>query len=352
MSDNDPRNLDEFLTVYERFVGEVLSTVHTRVKHLLKSWQEPSFWSSYAGSARRASPSPIQRAHARIKRPESVVDKILRKSHNYSGLSEASLAKMTDTVGARIVVHYLSNLSLVDKAIRGCQELEISTENPPTAYLDAGRITRYGLDHLAIGKKDSGYTSLHYIVRFRDGINGAPCPWFEIQARTMAEDLWAEIEHNLGYKPDKRTTATIRRTFLIISDQLASLDDHFSLLSQDLTNYQGSVIYQDTDPLNPENLPAVLAELDIRCSQEDLDGLLKLLFSRGVRVVGDWRRAASRRRLDLADEIFRSQKDRSPNSRELVAVIGTLAKSTQEADEPELVRLHIAYMDAWDSLKA
>jgi len=175
-------------------VGEVLSPVHTRVKHLLKSWQEPSFWSSYAGSVRRASPSPIQRAHARIKRPESVVDKILRKSHNYSGLTEASLAKMTDTVGARIVVHYLSNLSLVDKAIRGCQELEISTENPPTAYLDIGRVTRHGLDHLVIGKKDSGYTSLHYIVRFRDGINGATCPWFEIQARTMAEDLWAEIE--------------------------------------------------------------------------------------------------------------------------------------------------------------
>jgi ppGpp synthetase/RelA/SpoT-type nucleotidyltranferase len=63
-------------------------------------------------------------------------------------------------------------------------------------------------------EKDTGYASIHYNVRLKESVcNLDRRPWFEVQTRTLAQDLWATIEHIVGYKPDRRTAFPVTRYF-------------------------------------------------------------------------------------------------------------------------------------------
>ncbi|MGH8480314.1 MAG: hypothetical protein ACREXK_12240, partial [Gammaproteobacteria bacterium] len=75
MTDSD--DLKPFLADYERYVREVLRPTQDRLKATFERWKTPDYWTHHLDRPRPALPSPIQRAFTRIKRPESVVDKIL-----------------------------------------------------------------------------------------------------------------------------------------------------------------------------------------------------------------------------------------------------------------------------------
>jgi putative GTP pyrophosphokinase len=255
---------------------------------------------------------------------------------------------MHDAVAARVVVYFLSNLPLVHREIRESEILEISPDNPPIAYLSDDLAHRIGLSDLQRQRKDSGYLSLHYIVRFRESEKSdVERPWFEIQVRTLAEDVWGEIEHVLGYKPEKRTSLAVRKTFQILSSQLTAIDEHFNLLYEELSRFQEEVNYPDTNPLNAENLPPVLNDLGIGCAQREIDGLLKLLASRGFRSVGDLRKEASGRRLEIVRNTFRSSEGREPGNFEVVAGLAAIRGVDDEDGIAAAVREQIAFLEAW-----
>lgn len=342
-----------FLEEYAAYVREVLVPTRDDIKSLFRAWKEPTFWARHTRQTRLPSPSPIQRAFPRIKRPESVVDKILRKpSVFHEGLSLESVRAMQDAVAARIIVYFLSNLPLIDRELREKELLEISEDSPPIAYLTEDVAHRIGLGHVQRGRKDSGYASIHYIVRFRSPKDpDVERPWFEIQVRTLAEDLWGEVEHILGYKPEKRTSFAVRRQFQILSAQLTAIDEHFNLLFEELSRFQVEVTYADANPLNAENLPAVLNELGIGCAQKEIDGLLKLMASRGFGTVGNLRSEASGQRLEIVRNTFRSSEGRKPSNFEVVAGIAAIRGITDENLVAEAVKGQIAFLDAWMALR-
>jgi putative GTP pyrophosphokinase len=199
-----------FVTEYEAFVRDVLDPTAAEVKAQFK-WRDPVYWSKYS-TDRLPAPSPVQRVHVRVKRPESAMDKIFRQPTLYpGGLSSRSFRAMTDTVGARVVVYFLSQLPLVHRELLGHPGIEISSQVPPKAYMSQELKVRLGLD-LPGAVKDSGYNSVHYVIRLKDSrLPIEKRPWFELQVRTLAEDAWAEIHHVLGYKPNKRTSASFSR---------------------------------------------------------------------------------------------------------------------------------------------
>jgi len=343
----------EFLSAYQDYVRGTLAPTRTKIKELFKSWKEPTYWARPTSHNRLPSPSPIQRAFPRIKRPESVVDKILRKPTSYpDGLSINSVKIMNDAIAARIVVYFLSNLPLIDRELRESDLIEISSEEPPIAYLGSDLARRIGLGDLLIGEKVSGYASVHYIVRFRSPEGPEVIqPWFEIQIRTLAEDVWSEIEHVLGYKPEKRTSLAVRKQFQILSSQLTSIDEHFNLLFEELTRFQEEGDYADDSLLNAENLPPVLIDLGMGCAQKEIDGLLKLLASRGFLTVGDLRAGASGHRIEIVRNVFRNSEGREPGNFEIVAGIAAIRGVSDEEKIAALVRGQIAFLAAWLDLR-
>lgn len=88
-------------------------------------------------------------------------------------------------------------------------------------------------------------------------------PWIEIQLRTLAEDLWASVEHILGYKPDRQTAFPVAEQFGIASSHIQTIDRHLDFIYQEQRRFQQTVTYDPETTLNPENLPAVLARAGI-----------------------------------------------------------------------------------------
>ena len=196
---------------------------------------------------------------------------------------------MNDVVGGRVIVYFLSQLKLIDRELRSADTFDVLNEPAPIAYLRQDQSEKYGLTHLERRSKDSGYASLHYYLRLRSSsVQDTERPVIELQVRTITEELWSEIEHVLGYKPGKRTSFSVRHQFQVISGQLSAIDEHFDFLNEELKRYQQEARWQNTDPLNTENLAVVLAAVEVGCDQDEVDALLRLLFSRGIESVQDF----------------------------------------------------------------
>lgn len=342
-----------FLNDYEAYVRDVLEPTRQQMRTFFGLWRRSDYWSKTTQLSRLPSPSPIQRVRIRIKRPESVVDKIARKPVLFpDGVAISSVETMRDAVAGRIIAYFLANLPLIDREVRTNENLEISEAEPPVAYLSADLVSRLGLSHLRREDKDSGYASIHYILRFRGGdLPRERRPWFELQVRTLAEDLWGEVEHVLGYKPNKRTSFAVRKTFQIISSQLSAIDEHFNLLFEELGRFQGEGAVGDDDPLNAENLPGVLNEIGAGCAQKEIDGLLKLLNSRGIETVGALRETGTARRIETIRHVYLAQEGRSPRNFEIVASLPAIRELQDDAEIANVIQTQIQFLKAWDKLK-
>jgi len=296
MAAADPGELQVFLKDYEKWVIDVLTPARLKLRAIIDEWRKPDHWKKNISDGRQPLPSPIHRTTSRIKRPESAADKILRKPASFpDGLSLASIKKMPDAVGARIITYFLAGIPIVHNEIINHPLIEIYPEEPPIAYLDDRFLRKLGLDDIKRADKDSGYSSIHYLIRLkREVLDGFESPLIEVQLRTLTLNTWAEIEHVLGYKPQKRTSFAVQKQFEILARELAAIDEHFNFLYEEQTRYRNEKDIRDTDPLNAENLPAILNEFDLNCAQHEIDGLLKLLASRGIMVVKDLRDSLQR----------------------------------------------------------
>ncbi|MCI0563890.1 MAG: hypothetical protein MN733_35905 [Nitrososphaera sp.] len=350
---NQPSELRVFLASYEEYARSVLQPTEKEIRAVFDTWSDHSFWARHVHRVRVPTPSPVQSKRTRIKRPESIVDKILRKPSSFpDGISIESVRQMHDAIGGRVVVYFLANLPLIDKEIRSSEILEVSKNDPPVAYLSQDVLTRLQLRDLDHQRKDSGYASIHYIVRLRQSVvPKGDRPWFELQVRTLAEHLWGEVEHILGYKPGKKTTFAVRKQFQIISAQLTAIDEHFNLLFEELSRFQEEGRYQTNDLLNAENLPAVLNDASVGCAQREIDGLLKLLASRGFDTIGSFQEVATSKNVEIIRNAYRNNEGRSPDNFEVVACLAAIrGKETETAVIGEIAT-QIEFLNAWEEIK-
>jgi len=342
-----------FLEQYQHYVHYVLEPTYDELKTLFESWESALFWDKYSSKGKLPTPSPIQRTILRIKSPESVVDKILRKSEDYpENLSFDSLKKMSDALAGRIVVYFLSDLPLIDREIQNSEVLEISQVEKPVAYLSRDLISRLGLTHIENQQKESGYTSIHYVLRFRESaVPVANRPWFEIQVRTLVGDIWGEIEHILGYKPGKHTSFAVRKQFQILASQLTAIDEHFNFLYTELSRFQEIVSYDEGNPLNAENLPAVLNEIGVNCAQKEIDGLLKILSSRKINTVGELLTGGTITRIEIIRNVFIGHTGRTPTNEEIVSSLAAIKDIEDESAIVEAIKARIDYLDTWSKVR-
>jgi putative GTP pyrophosphokinase len=338
-------DLKNFLAEYEQYKTEFLKPTHDELKKLLRSWEKPEYWDKYTTGKGVATPSPIRMTMTRIKHREKVVDKIFSKSDLFpKGLSLSSLHHMYDALGARVIVYFSSQLPLIDKELRSSSIIEISENNPPEAYFDADFLSRLGLSHIKQKNKESGYSSIHYTVRLRDSsIPEQERPYFEIQVRTLAQELWSELEHVLSYKPENRAHFSAKRRLQILSREVGVIDEHFNLLYEDLIHNQEIATYQDSDTLTFENSPKILIEIGVQCALTELNPILKILFSRDIKTIGDLLKIATPRRLVTIRNTYISSIGHAPDNLELISALVVLKGAKTKEIEIERVKSQIDY---------
>ena len=153
---------------------------------------------------------------SRIKAYDSLAGKLELKGQKYK-----SLADITDILGLRVITFYIDD---VDKVASAVEKLfEIDWEN--------------SIDKRKIHEIDSfGYLSLHYIC----SVPGFPYR-FEIQMRTLLQHAWANMDHDTGYKSGVEIPKRYLRNMSRLAGMLELVDDEFSKIRIELTDYRRKV---------------------------------------------------------------------------------------------------------------
>ena len=340
----------DFAEVYGRYVDGVIKPTRARVDAILKEWERgEEYWAKYADHSPIV-PRPVHGFRTRIKRPEALLDKFQRLSREFpEGVNDEALRRMRDVLGARVIVYFLSQVTLIDREIRTGRYLEVHPDVRPRSFLARSTMERIGLDPRQFtikGVKPSGYASVHYFLRLKEPLADTENPIFELQVRTMVEDVWSEVEHQLGYKEFQGSEFNVARQFRVISSHLNAVDDHFDYIYDRLKYLQSESDPQPDDEMNAENLPQVLAKYECRLLQGQVDRLLEILNIHRVKKVRDLRARARPEIVEAVKaEYHRLTHGQQATAFDLVAALVYLQPGDTEERAREVTRSNLSLVD-------
>ena len=152
----------------------------------------------------------------RVKTEQSLAGKLELKGAKYKSIDD-----VTDLVGMRVITFYTDDVDKV--AVIAKRIFDIDWQE--------------SVDKRKLHQLDAfGYNSLHYICRLKTG-----GPRFELQMRTALQHVWSTIEHDTGYKGVVKIPRKYKRQFSRLAGMLELIDDEFSRLRQELTDYRRQI---------------------------------------------------------------------------------------------------------------
>ncbi len=149
------------------------------------------------------------------------------------------LPVLSDLIGIRIICAFLQDLAEVEKQL---QEQFTVLE-----------VERKGADRTF---REFGYESTHILLAVPESVQeGLVLPSgmiFEVQIRTILQDAWAEVEHELVYKsefspfdlPLKRKLASINASLSLADIIFQEIRDYQNKLNRELDKRRGSFYHQ------------------------------------------------------------------------------------------------------------
>lgn len=161
-----------------------------------------------------------QIAH-RIKKRDSVLEKLTRKSTKYKFASE-----LTDVVGFRVICYFSEQVNAVAEILGKVLDVDYENSIDKRAAIEPTRF---------------GYISLHFICSLpkNKGYSDKLCSIkFEIQMRSILQHAWAEIEHDLGYKTEFAIPTNMRREFSRVAGLLEIADECFDNIRKYVSEYE------------------------------------------------------------------------------------------------------------------
>ena len=160
---------------------------------------------------------PIEHIIYRIKSENSMIGKLKRKGLPLT--AESATESVYDAVGIRVVCAFLKDVYMICdhlKCMDGCEVVEEK-------------------DYIKHAK-ENGYRSYHLILRVNDK------GYAEIQLRTISQDTWAALEHNIHYKKEKtEMEKLIAEELKRCADELASTDLSMQTIRDMIENAERSI---------------------------------------------------------------------------------------------------------------
>ncbi|MEH7735519.1 hypothetical protein [Bacillus pumilus] len=174
----------------------------------------------------------------RIKEPEHLIEKLIRKKINDSGFSfsiDDYKTKITDLIGLRVLHLYKDQAKNLDYMIRNYWDLEETV----TIYIRQGDIEDGEKAELEadgkfnVKKHSAGYRSWHYLIKSR---LTKELTLAEIQVRTIFEEGWSEIDHQLRY-PYYVGDQILTNQLLVLNRLAGSADEMVNSIKETLQRF-------------------------------------------------------------------------------------------------------------------
>ncbi len=128
--------------------------------------------------------NPIAYIKYRVKRPESIVEKLKRRG--FPVTLQSIEENLHDVAGIRVICNYVQDIYMVADMLTSQSDITVIQVK----------------DYIA-EPKPNGYRSLHLVVFVPVFFsNGSKQIKVEIQIRTIAMEFWATLEHQLHYKAE------------------------------------------------------------------------------------------------------------------------------------------------------
>ncbi len=212
----------------------------------------------------------------RVKHPEHLVAKIIRKKLEHSEMTftlQSYQDQVTDLIGLRA-------LHLFKNEWRSIHEFVLATwdlHEDPIAYVRSGDPEALLNDLKAARCKVTvhpfGYRSIHYILKFQPDKRIYRA---ELQVRTIFEEGWSEIDHRVRYP--RRADDVYLADFLGIFNRLSGSADEMGTFIELLRRFAGEqaekIAERDRQIVQKEaDLEKAISELKI--SQGEKDSLKK-----------------------------------------------------------------------------
>ena len=167
-----------------------------------------------------ASARPIHNIQCRIKKKQSIEEKLQRKEKEPTVMNAKDY--LQDIAGVRVICYFVDDIYNLTELLKSQSDLIVIKEQ----------------DYIG-NPKPNGYRSYHVIVGVPvyclDGMEYFPV---EIQFRTIAMDFWASLEHKLRYKKDipADQAQQLQEELLACATQSAQLDNRMQEIRNQLVS--------------------------------------------------------------------------------------------------------------------
>ena len=160
--------------------------------------------------------NPIHHIESRVKSPESIAAKLLKKGLPLT--LESAMQNVNDIAGVRVVCSYIDDVyAVAEMLLRQSDVRLVQTQD----YIQHPNF--------------NGYRSLHldiqipiYLSDHTEHVN------VEVQLRTVAMDFWASLEHDLRYKSQKDIPARISQEMWDAAQAIASIDRQMQAIYKEI----------------------------------------------------------------------------------------------------------------------
>lgn len=159
--------------------------------------------------------NPIENIKYRIKKPQSIYEKL--KRNNLPVTLESVSENLNDVAGVRVICSFIDDIYTVSNMLTRQDDINLIAVK----------------DYIKKPKKN-GYRSYHMIIEIPVFFSDKKQPVrVEVQIRTIAMDFWASLEHHVKYKKDVPNPEEIAARLKKCADVISATDEEM----QDIAHY-------------------------------------------------------------------------------------------------------------------
>lgn len=168
----------------------------------------------------RTQRNPIEMIKSRVKRPESIVEKLKRRG--YPVTVESMMEHLDDVAGIRVICSFVDDIYTVSNMLTRQDDIKVIMIK----------------DYIRF-PKPNGYRSYHMIIEVPVFLSDEKKRMrVEVQIRTIAMDFWASLDHQLKYKKDVGGVAdTISEELKQCAELIAATDQRMYEIRKNLENH-------------------------------------------------------------------------------------------------------------------